>query len=560
MRVVFELPDTYEAIARPVAMDITRTVGRLMHMPAATEILFVGNTGQAVQSGATLNYKGAPSKFPGATRIRVSMSESTDEPGILSENAFQENAPVCWWDKCLGVRLRPIYSSVVLTIRFEVQSRSRDEAEKVRDEYRMRTAMGRQQILHALTYHYGIPSAQFALMQLIYQMREAVAGYGDTFQTWMMNNEYKPSNAIPRLTQVSNLAGGGQAWVFGERQNSVQGIFDFHIAPEAPDKNDDDGMYTYPIEYRVRYDKPIGMSMDYPLVVHNQLLPEPYHHSSSAAGWLPDPYNHKEIYSDNTTEIFNGLILGRSLRSHRLMGGVRYPLFDDWVPSSIPANTSTIYAAIIQIDLTNPTDICDLKQLPGVTVDPDIFQYMVACGPRLGLINGSAIHVGLYQDGSWLGDDNVVVTQDLLVSSANPLSPRGRYHLRISVMNDLTLLSDSARYQLRTNGAAAQKIIMALQQSMRDAAYVPKLMGVQQVMPEATMMEAAWRINLHKRSYQTPLEVAIPRTVGTFFVTAKRMNEYAPDESRTLPTPITLPSDNPNYESLVPGDCQQPQS
>jgi hypothetical protein len=546
----------YEAIARPVAMDITRTLGRIMHLPSVTDVLFAGNTGQALQAGATINYEGAPAAFEGGTRIIVQMSESTDQTNILGENSFQENQPACWWDRCLGVRLRPIYTSVVMTLRFEVQSRSRVEAEKLRDEFRMRTAMGREQLLHAITYHYGIPAEEFQLLQVIYGLREAVAGYGDTFEAWMRENEVRPPNALPRLTQISNLAGSGLAWVFGERQVSVQGMFDFRVAPEAPDKNDPQGMYTYPIEYRVRYDKPIGMSMDYPLVVHNQLLPEQYYGKKSVGGWIPDPYSQGCLYSDKTTEIFRKMILNRTLRNRRLLGGVRYPEFDDWVPSAVPAHTSTVYAAMIAVDPDNVSAVCDLKQLEGVIIDGDILQYMASCGSKLGQINNSAIHVSLFQGNGWLGDDAIAVSNDLVVSSTQPLSLRGRYHLRIAVMNDLTLLPQQVRYNLRTQGKACQKILLTLQETMPFATYVPKLMGPRQVVPDDELLAAAWRINAHKKPIQTPLEMAIPMTVGNFFVQARRMSEYAPDASGAIPAaPVPLNQD-PNYESIVPG-CGQ---
>jgi hypothetical protein len=559
-RVILELPEVYESIARPVAMDITRTVGRIMHLPSETEILFAGNTGQALQAGATINYAGAPAKLPSGSRIQVQMTEGTEETNILSENGFQENQPVCWHDRCLGARLRPIYSSVVMTLRFEVQSRNRTEAEKLRDEFRMRTAMGRQQLLHSVIYHYGIPVEQFQLLQDIYALREAVAGYGDTFDAWLRKHEVRPPNTLPRLTQISNMAGSGLSYVFGERQVSIQGTFDFHVAPEAPDKNDPTGMYTYPIEYRVRYDKPIGMSMDYPLVVHNQLLPDKYYGKKSVGGWIPDPYTQGTLYSDKTTEIFRKMILNYTLRNRRLIGGVRYPAFDDWIPNAVPAHTSTIYAAMIAVDLTNPTAVCDLKQLEGVVIDGDIRQYMASCGSKMGQINNSAIHISLYQGNGWMGDGAISVSNDLIVTATQPLSARERYHLRIAVLNDLTLLPDQVRYNLRTQGKACQKILQTLQETMPFANYVPKLMGPRNVMPDDLLLQAAWRINAHKKPIQTPLEIAIPLTVGNFLVQARRMSEYAPDAAGSIPAaPVPL-NDNPNYESLVPGCGEQHQS
>lgn len=560
MRVISESPEVYESVTRPVALDILRQIGRIMRLPSVTEILFPGTTGQALQAGATLNYDGAPSKFPGGSRIKVNISESTDETNILSENAFQENAPTCWLDKCLSVRLRPIYTSVVMTFRLEVQSRNRVEAEKLRDEFRVRTAMGRQQILHAITYHYGIPKPFFELLTDIYKLRENVAGYGDTMEAWLRANEYKPANALPRLTQISTMAGSEERWVFGERQVSVQGMFDFHIAPEAPDKADENGMYSYPIEYRVRYDKPIAMSIDYPLVVHNQMIPDRYHGKKSVGGWIPDPYAQGELYSDKLTMALRKIILDKTLRNHLVMGGVRYPEFDDWVPQAMPANTSTLYAAMIAVDLLNPTAVCDLKALEGVSIDTDLWQYMAACGTKLGAINGSAIHVSLFAEGTWMGDSAISISSNMVVTTTKPMNPRLRYHLRIAVLTNLTIMPDSCRYTLRTNGKACQKILAALQETMRFGSYVPKLQGPRQVMPDDLLLQAAWRILQHKGVQLGTLEIAIPQTVGNYLITAKRMSDYAPDgDAGPQPAPAPLP-DNPNYQSVLQRGCEQHES
>jgi hypothetical protein len=550
-RITLQLPETRQSVTRPIAYDITRRLGALMQLPAITEILFTGPTDQALQAGSTLNYKGAPSKFPGNSRISVDVNEVIDDANVLAEDSFQENAPTCFLDKGIGVRLRPIYASTLLTLRFDIRSRSRTEAEKIRDEYRLRAAVGRRQILHNLTYHYGIPSDEMDLLNIIYQLRENVAGYGDSFADWMRKS------ASPRLTQISDLAGTAQSlqWVFGEVQTSVQGMFDFFVQPEAPDKNSDDGTYNFPIEYKIRYDKPVGMSMDYPLVVHNQLIPDKYHGKKTVAGWIPDPYNQGTLYADRTTTIFTQMILDKTLRSHKLMDGVRWPAWDDWIPSYVPANTSSVYVAMIAVDELNPTDVADLSQLEGVSIDGDIFQYMASCGQNLGIINMSAIHIGLFKGKQWMGDDAITVSADLKVTTTAPMCARDQYHLRIAVLNDLVLLPSQVRYNLRIHGKAAQKILKTLQDTMRFANYVPKLQGPG-IMPDQYLVESAWRINTHKRPYQTPLECRM-LTVGNFLVAAKRMSEYAPDApSGPAPAPAPLNQD-PNYEPLVSGDCER---
>lgn len=545
-RNVATLPETREAIARPVAFDLTREIGEILLLPAVTEILFMGATDQAQQAGSALNYAGAPTKFPGGSRITVNMSEGTDENTVLAENSLQENAPAVFLDRGLGVRLRPIYTSTVLTLTFDVRSRSRVEAEKLRDEFRVRAAMGRQQLLHTLTYHFGIPAEHMKLLQVIHGMREAVAGYGESFDTWLRNH------ATSRLTQVSTLVGTNAAWVFGEVQVGVQGWFDFNVQPEAPDKSGDTGEYNYPIEYKVRYDKVVAMSMDYQLVNHNQILPNAYHGPVIAGGVIPDPYA-KPVYSDYANAIFRGLFLNQRLLPCPI-DGVRSPVFDDWMPIAVTPDTSTVYVTMIAVNEADLHEVIDLTQLEGVTIDGDIRAYMATQGALLGKQYQCAIHVGLYRGQQWLGDEAITISADLKVRTVTPLCLRDRYHLRIAVLNDLLRLTDPARLTLRSQGLACQKILLTLQQNLPDGQYVPILQGGNYV-PDALLLACAKRINEHKGSYFTGLECRM-LTVGNFLISTKRMSEYAAVQSN--PTGGTLdPARDPNYESLLPRDCEQ---
>lgn len=544
-RLTTQIPETYEAITRPVAYDVIRAIGELLHMPGDTEILLGGTTAESVQSGSTLSYEGMPSKFSGHSRIQVTMTEGTEENMVLTENANQENQPVCFLDRGLGVRLRPIYASTVITLSFNIRSRSRAEAAKIRDEMQMRSAMGRRQILHSATYGYGIPDTHVALLQDIYALREQVAGYGDTFDAWLKKHASK------RLGQVSDQAGANTIWMFGETQNSIQGIFDFNVAPESPDKSDDSGSYNYPIEYKFRYDKVVGMSMDYPLVVHNQQIPEKWHGIKQAGGYTPNPYDHC-MYSDTFSAVLRKLFLNRKLTPSPI-DGVRYPVYDDWMPKAVTVDTSTVYVTMIAVSEHDPYDVIDLTQLDGVIIDGDIRAYMASQGKNLGVRRLAAIHVGLYNGQTWMGDEAITISSDLKVRTVNPMCLRDRYHLRISVLNDLMILTDQARFSLRMQGVAAQKILLTLQQNLYQGQYVPKLHNG--IMPDQYLLECANRINRYKKPFYTGLEHRM-LTVGNFLISAKRMSDYALD-APAVPTGSVDPADNPNYEPLLPG-CDQP--
>ena len=542
---VTELPDTRQSISRPIAMDIARKVGRLIRMPATAEVLFAGPLDEAMQSGSSLNYEGAPAKFPGHSRLQLDMTETYDDTHVFAENMMMQDAPTIFIDRGLGLRLRVGYVKANLTISFNIRSRSRTEAEKLRDEFRQRSAQLRRVILHDITYSYGIPDDMLGLLKAIYQMRENVAGYGDTFESWLK------CHASPMLQEISAQNGNGRQWVFGETQNDVQGYFNFEAQTEAPDKAESTGTYNSPIEYTVTYAKALYIAADYQLINHSQLIDAKYH-PRSIQGYAQDlPY--KTIpRGTNSTMVMNALFNNHVMQP-RMIDGLRSPQFDDWLPRAVPNQTTTIYATIVIPDENDFNDVLDLRQLQDVEFDPDIMGYLLSQGPKLGVLYQAAVHVELYKNWDWLGDDAITVSSDLKVRSTEPLCPRDRYHVRISVLNDLTMLPSDARLALRTQGAACRKIFLSMQMGMADEAYVPKLKGPG-IVTDANFQYSAQRVNKFKGRFASGLE-HVMLTVDYFYVTALNRNqEHAPVADTIAPAEPPI-SQRADYERSVPGHC-----
>jgi hypothetical protein len=548
MRFTTELPETRAAITRPVAYDIVRQVGKVMHLPGITEILFAGPTDQAMQSGSSLLYEGAPSKFPGNSRISVDLAESYREDAVLAESSMQEEAPVIFLDKSLGLRLRPIYANAELTLTFNVRARSRVEAEKIRDEFHQRTSMGRQMLMHSVQYHYGIPEEIMTLIELIYQQRETVAGYGDTFEAWFK------AHASDRLTQISALNGTSKQWVFAEHQVSVQGRFNFNVSPEAPDKAGDTGEYNYPFEYIVQYTKPVDMSIDYQLVNHSQLLPAKYHGPLYPSGTQPIPYLRPACSYANQSQVIWDRFNNNAKMRPQPMDGVRFPIFDDWLPVRLPTDTSTVFTTMILPDAVDLSDVLDLTQLVGVQFDGHVLEYMRSQATKLATLWEAMVHVELFKNQHWMGDEAIIVTPDLKVRSVEPLCQRDRYHLRISLLTDITKLLPTAFQAFRTQGVACQKILCALQDKMPYAFYVPKLIGPG-IVPESELRDAAIRINKHRGAFATGLE-QVMLTVANVLITTKRLDEYAPAQSSGPDPADPALSNDARYESILP-DCPE---
>ncbi len=150
-RVATEIPTTYEAILRPVVLEISRQLAVLLNLPQDISILFPGDAEEAAQHNSTLEKDGNASKFKYNQRFRVQFSENVVEDRVLATAVYQdENIPV-FLDKKLAVKIKPVYSATELVLSYTYRAENRAEARKFRDDILMRTAMLRAENLHEIT-------------------------------------------------------------------------------------------------------------------------------------------------------------------------------------------------------------------------------------------------------------------------------------------------------------------------------------------------------------------------------------------------------------------------
>lgn len=531
MRAYTEIPEVVESISRPVTLDIIRQIGQLLKLPKETEIFYPGMSEQAAQTGSTLNYDGEPSNFPYHGKIKIEAVENFMEDRALTDTVYLQDARYIFNDPDLRVRLKPVYSSteIVLTVTYRAQSRV--SAERFRDDIKMRTSMMRKENLHELTYHYGIPTEFLFLLQQIHKMREAVLPYGEDLSTWV--GKY----ISPRATNITTLIGTEPQLVIAEHQIQVLGWFDFTAAPEPAQKDSEAGPFDISFEYRVNYDKVIGCVIEYPLVVHNQLIQPPYRGEHYASGDLLSDPNGKVRAPSMSRYLFDyfssqNQTLNKGNCSK--IDGVRYPSFDDFIPNQVFPATSSVFTGMVMVDLNHPKIVINLDQLGDYTLDHNVRDFLVSEAPYLGQLGQSVVHLSLYQDNVPLDDGQLTVDSDLNVYFQPGMDGRQRYHFRMSLVNDLYTLTTDALNRFRSAGAAAIKILLTLQQRLPKGAFVPNLLNGS-VIPMRVLMAIANDINSQKVPFFTGLEFRM-LTVGNFIVSAERSSDNASGQSQSNST------------------------
>jgi hypothetical protein len=247
------VPEIDQSVSRPVIFAIIEEVKNTTKIPDELSIFYPGDIQKLSNPGSMVGDRSERfARFASERRIMVEVEEDYDKEAVGTTVVSKEgNLPV-FDDPKLGIIIRPIYTTSQVTINFVYRATSKNEVLRWRDDVRMNISRLRLIYLHSLTYHYPLPGEYLEVLKDVHDKREAVKGYGQTFE------EYVTSMATNRMTLIGDLTNNTNRLVISETQSRVQGIFDFDTVPEKPQRDDESGYWTISFAYKFSYERPIG--------------------------------------------------------------------------------------------------------------------------------------------------------------------------------------------------------------------------------------------------------------------------------------------------------------
>lgn len=448
--VALEIPETYDSITRPVATGIVRDLISYFELPNDTNIRYMGSAGEVAQHASQLVESRPIPHYPFGERVDVELNETYLEEGVLNTAVKRHDNNPVFMDQGLLVSMRPVYTKTEATISFRYRATNKTQAYKWRDTLRRRMTQGTQALLHELIYHYPVPPVFHAILREIHTKRETVAGYGDTFTQWL------ESHYDPRMTVLSNLSGSRGAVAIPEKQIQVQGWLSFESEPDEPEKDREGDTWILSFDYTFQYDKVTAMVIDYPIVVHNQLLDDKYLD-------LEKPYNPYDVpRKPSFTGRLNDSFSRINYNPDTAFQGVVLPDFDDWRPAGNNFKEVPIFTSLIGVELEDPYQVVNLMDLGEVSLTQSVINHLYREKSHLTTYLASVFHVTFYRGKTVLSSDSLYVDEDLNVRTKEPLNPRDVHHVRLSVISDLRNLTLRAQEALRRDPEVCFQVIDVL--------------------------------------------------------------------------------------------------
>lgn len=466
--VTLPIPESYMSIERPVSLDVIRQVKTMTQISDNDLVISyrgISEVSQLINGSLTpIENVGDSAYFRQVGKLSAVVSEQPDETSLLTLPLHYNDAMLVFNDSALRTNLKPVYYPTDVTIEFSYRAESRQLASAWRDHIRNRIYQNGEVLNHELAYEFGIPKTFLITLGEIHRLRENVSGYGEEFGVWFKNHVSK------KLTVLTKMDGTKPHLVFKEKQLNVQGWFDF-TEPPALDKGDIGSTWVVNFSYKFRYDKPSYMVMNYPLTVHNQLLPSPFR------GGGVDTTYHRMVgdmsYSNQRYDLF------RKIENHyyEQFEGIRIPFFDEWYPTSLPFSQAALMLVLCRIDPEDPTLILDLNDLGDYVLKQELKDYFTKYRTTLTQGKTNPFVISLYEYEFRISPEDVYIDENLVIRTTRPMDLRKVYRIHIGLTTDLSILTETAEESLRNEPSMCLAILRALGPTLESRGLLPTVVG-----------------------------------------------------------------------------------
>lgn len=510
-KITLEIPEVHESITRPVAMKVLDDLVAYMNLPEKPPVVFTGATGVEKHPGTAIGSEGKQSyMFNAEAKIMLEISEEYPEEYALQKAQLRPEEIVVFSDDALGVWLKPMYQPVTCTMTFHVRTASRSGAIQIMQNWKKLVSRGKQDYIHNVTYHYPVPLPMMAILGELHRLRENVEPYGEDVGTWMRNC------FSPKMTVLTDQAGKNAYVVIRENQIGVMGWYDFNDSPPNPEKDNDAGGWGLQLTYKFQYDRCEGMAMEYPLMVHNQLLDDRFYDKER-------PYELENFHAQPnlSRDLFNKFAFNnQSVAAWSGRPGLAIPYFDSWLADYEYPSTQCIMRLLLQVDPNDRHAIITLTELGEWEIDADALAYIADAGNNIFIPGGALFHFVLYKGQQVVDLDSMRIDADLTVTTQLDLQLRDVHHLQMSILYDLQMLRPDALQALARHGEFAIRALTIIDPSLEAKGQLPTLNPDGTLSVEA-LRQVAFLISQRRWLQRAPFDYRW-WLVGQFVINAHR--------------------------------------
>lgn len=437
---IYEVPELDYCIRRPMVTQVVQDLFEQTNFALNDIPIYqVGRAMSVPNLKSTLEPSIEKERLSNHTRIEIDATEEVTNPthaAVLYPNCY----PI-FMDAALKVFVTPTIVETKTTVNVRFVCSSRVKAEQWMQSIRRQVAQKAYNPIHTLSFYYPIPTEYMYVLSVIHQMRENQGGYQQSFGEWLK------ANLTPRFSVVTNQAGRGSQFVIRETQTNIIGYYEFGEEVEKIEKEEGAGAFAVNFSYSFHAERPENMVMEYPIVIHNQIIPKELRDERDIDEQHPQTY-----YLTQTAGAYHSLAYNRHTnKQYNKRTGWPIPAFDDWWPKYLNKDYESLFRVTVQ------ADVQDLHWVGHVTdIRPHAFKahhiaYMKTRPASLTQLYDNIFRITLHRWHELYASKEVTVDADLKITSSPPMNLRDMWHVSIEVLTDLTKLSEEGFEDLGKN-------------------------------------------------------------------------------------------------------------
>ena len=422
-----DIPDVYPGVVRPVLYSAAQFLLEQLRLPEETTIYIPGEETTTPMNGSSFNCCRDAIRFPSESRLELRFTEEPVlETTLTTATNAHDNNPL-FYDTVRGISVRPVHKMVRVNCEIVYVGQSRGVVQRMCDYVATRISSMMGEYTLQLKYHYTLPDVLVLLLMTLHKTMET----SETPLNQSFGHYFELHRAHPMLN-IGTMIGTAPRIAVSEIQEEVLGWFDFTDNPGKPERVSDSGdAWQISMNFGFNYVRPIQLFVEWPLLVHNKLIPKE---------WRTDSHYHS--FYERTRKVSTLKEALDTLKFNELKylpPSISVPEIDDWVAPVGENRYNFFFTALLQLTKANRHELIDLNNMGRWHFGEHLTQFLLDVG-GCAIKAGGLLRAELYRNNKLINveldivDGKIITTEDLDL--------RYSYHIRFGLIRNLRFLHD----------------------------------------------------------------------------------------------------------------------
>jgi len=445
------LDESNRTILSPVYYKIVQDIVDVIKIPNSTVVVMHRDTEQTLTDNKPNVSSIEESNIPSTVskrRIVTSITEEYNEDALTTTAVHQLSTYPIFKDDEVDVYIYPIYVKMDINIDFSFVTPSKTEANRIRDDIRIRLSQTRNITIHDIDYTILIPKEVEDFIVDVYELKNRLVPQPLDFYF-----KEHTTNRIHPITDMSNKE-NVRLGIY-EKQTRIIGTFDFSSMPEKIESDMENNNYKLNFTYKLTIDVPKAICFRYPTMICNRPMPAKY------LSFIED---HKRKSLEENKRIHNYTSLALSdmsiFEAHRQLENridiklpINIPAFDDFNERIGYKGYCILVSYLTDVNEEDKRTLFNLNDTSPYEIQEPLISYIKEIEyDYITKPYTSIFYLGLHQQGKFFNADFLKIDSSLNIVSRREIPLFKPTRVTFSFLSDLSLLSNEAwkRYSSNT--------------------------------------------------------------------------------------------------------------